>query len=404
MITDYSKTHDPLRESRPVKAPIKVLLIEDDEDDFILLRDLLSEINGVDFEMDWISRYEEALDVLKEQAHDICFLDYRLNQHDGFEILKVANEERWTVPIIFLTGQGEYAVDIRAMQEGVADYLVKDQISPPLLERAIRYAIDRSTAKRALEAAYENMEQKVIDRTAALVEANAKLEKSSEKIKHFAYSVSHDLKSPALSIYGLTQRLFNDYADKLDEKGKRYCGHILHAAEKIAALVEHINLFIATKELPLNCEEVKLGEVCKTIREEFSAQLELRKIRWSEPNENPIIHADRLSIIRAIRNLVDNALKYGGDDLSQISIHYMEEKEYHIISVKDDGDGLSSEDPQKIFGLFFRERRSNTKVQNGAGLGLAIVKEIAERHQGEVWAESGRHKGAIIFMSIFKGL
>ena len=404
MTGEYTKELGYLEKARPGKTSLKVLLIEDDEDDFILIRDFLLEIKGVDFEMDWISHYEEAVDALKGQRHDICLLDYRLNQHDGFEILGLANKEKWAIPIIFLTGQGEYQVDLRAMQEGVADYLVKDQINPPLLERSIRYAIERSLAKRALEKAYDEMEQKVIDRTAALADANKKLRMSSEKIQHFAYSVSHDLKSPAVGIYGLTHRLYNEYSNKLDEKGKRYCEHILHAAEQITTLVEQINLYIATKELPLNCEEVKLGDICKSIWEEFSPQLELRKIRWYEPNDNPVIHADRLSITRAIRNLVDNALKYGGEDLSQINIHYAEAKEHHIISVKDDGDGLREEDPQKIFGLFFREKRSGSKTPDGTGLGLAIVKEIVERHLGEVWAESGRHKGASISMSIFKGL
>jgi signal transduction histidine kinase len=290
------------------------------------------------------------------------------------------------------------------MQEGVEDYLIKDQINSSLLERSIRYAIGRSMARRDLEAAYEKMEQKVIERTAALADANAELEKSSEKMKRFAYSVSHDLKNPAVSIYGLTRRLFNDYAYKLDEKGQQYCEHILHAAEQISALVEHINLYIATKELPFASEDIRLGDVCEGIREEFSPQLELRKIQWMEPTGNPVIRAHRLSIIRAIRNLVDNALKYGGEGLSRISIHYMEKPEHHIISVNDDGDGLSEEDPAKIFGLFFREKRPGKETPNGTGLGLSIVKEIAERHQGEVWAESGRPKGVTIFMSILKRL
>jgi signal transduction histidine kinase len=384
--------------------PLKVLLIEDDEDDFVLIRDYLSEIRGGDFSLDWIQEYSKALEVLRDQNHDICLLDYRLGHHDGFEILHGVKIKGWSIPVIFLTGQGEYEVDVRAMEAGVEDYLIKDQISAQVLERSIRYAIDRSKARRALEAAYEEMEQKVIERTANLAEANKKLKESSEEIKRFAYSISHDLKSPVVGIFGLTRRLFDDYAGRLDEKGKHYCEQILHASGQIAALVENINVFISSKEIPLAFETVKLKELCRIIRDEFSPQLELREIHWTEPYENPEICADRLSLLRALRNMVDNALKYGGDELSRIEITYLDREEYHIIAVKDDGSGLSSEDPKEIFGAFFREKGRDNKAVEGSGLGLSIVKEIAERHKGEVWAESHNRRGATISISISKGL
>jgi signal transduction histidine kinase len=385
-------------------SPLKIILIEDDEDDFVLIRDFLSEIRGCDFTLDWVQEYKKALEAFEDQSHDICLLDYRLGYHDGFEILQIAKTKGWTIPVIFLTGQGEYEVDIRAMQAGVADYLVKDQLSPQVLERSIRYAMDRSKSIKALEAAYEEMEQKVVERTATLAEANARLKESSEKIKLFAYSISHDLKSPVVGIYGLIRRLFDDYADRFDEKGKRYCEQILNASEQIVALVENINIFIASKEIPLTFEDVKLKELCGIIRDEFSAQLDLRKIHLSEPNENPEMRVDRLSLLRALRNMVDNALKYGGDKLSRIDIIYLNGEDHHIIAVEDNGSGLTCEDPKKIFGPFFRENGIKNKAINGTGLGLAIVKEIAERHRGKVWAESRNQMGATVFISIFKKL
>ncbi|MBN1834156.1 MAG: response regulator [Deltaproteobacteria bacterium] len=401
------ETFDTIDESVEVETslpPLKIILIEDDEDDFVLIRDFLSEIRGCDFTLDWIQEYKKALETFEDESHDVCLLDYRLGYHDGFEILEKAKMKGWKTPIIFLTGHGEYDLDVRAMQAGVADYLVKDQINAQLLERSIRYAIDRSKSMRALEAAYEKMEQKVIERTANLAEANAQLKESSEKIKRFAYSIFHDLKSPVIGIYGLTRRLFDGYADRLDEKGKRHCEQILRASEQIAALVENINIFIASKEIPILFENVKLKELCGIIRDEFSAQLDLREIHLSEPYENPEVRADRLSLLRALRNMVDNALKYGGDELSRIEINYLNGKENHVIAVKDNGSGLTCEDPQKIFGLFFRENDIKNKTVNGTGLGLAIVKEIANRHRGEVWAESHTPRGTTIFMSISKEL
>ena len=229
------------------------------------------------------------------------------------------------------------------------------------------------------------------------------LKESSKKIKLFAYSVSHDLKSPAVGLYGLTKRLHKDYADILDEKGQRYCEQILKAAEQIAALVGQINVFISTKEAPLTIERLALKEVLQVIREEFSSQLSIREIRWSEPDYIPEIEADRLCIIRALRNLVDNALKYGGEALSEIDIKYKGSGESHIFSIKDNGIGLKEQDShQDIFAPFIR--RKTSKGIQGSGLGLTIIREIAEKHGGEVWLEPGQERGITFYISIPKNL
>jgi PAS domain S-box-containing protein len=227
------------------------------------------------------------------------------------------------------------------------------------------------------------------------------LKESSEKIKFFAYSISHDLKSPAIGLYGLTKRLHKDYADLLDEKGQRYCEQILKITEQIAALVEQINVFISTKEAPLTIERLSLKEVLQVIREEFSSQLSIQEIRWSEPDYIPEIKADRLCIIRALRNLVDNALKYGGEALSKIDIKYKGSGGSHILTIKDNGIGLKEQDShQDIFAPFIR--RKTSKGIQGSGLGLNIVREIAEKHGGDVWLELGRERGITFYISIPK--
>jgi PAS domain S-box-containing protein len=229
------------------------------------------------------------------------------------------------------------------------------------------------------------------------------LKESSEKIKFFAYSISHDLKSPAIGLYGLTTRLNKDYADLLDEKGQRYCEQILKTAGQIASLVEQINVFISTKEAPLAIERLALKGVLQVIREEFSTQLSIRQIRWSEPDSIPKIEADRLCIIRVLRNLVDNALKYGGEALSEISIKYRESGGSHILTFKDNGIGLIEQDShQDIFAPFIR--RKTSKGIQGSGLGLTIIREIAEKHAGEVWLEPGQERGITFYISIPKNL
>ena len=226
------------------------------------------------------------------------------------------------------------------------------------------------------------------------------LKESSRKIKQFAYSVVHDLKNPAISIHGLARNLRNKCGHMLDDKGKKFCTQILSSAEEIASLVDKINVFISAQEVPLVLQQVSLQETLHIIREEFSLQLDLRSIKWLEPKNLPDITADRLSLLRVLRNLVDNALKYGGEKLSEIEIGYKNSGAFHVLSVRDDGVGLGNGESNGLFSMFMRKKTA--LGIEGAGLGLAIVKEVAALHKGQVWIEHNPKKGITFFVSFSK--
>lgn len=379
---------------------IKLLIIEDDEDDFIIVRELLNNVPNKSFEITWASTYQESIDLLIKNNHDVCLLDYRLGAHDGMDILKIANELKITMPIIFLTGQGEYAVDLEVMKLGASEYLVKDSLTSLLLERAIRYSIERALTAKKLQLAHDDLEERVKTRTRELEEANEKLNKASDKIKSFAYSVSHDLKSPSSALIGLTKRFYNIYYDTIDEKGKIYIEQIRKASEQIYSLVGMINSFVAAKEMPLHLEEINLEEILDYIEERYSDQLYKRKIKLFTPDEFPVVRADKMCLIRILINLVENALKYGGDMLSNIKIEIYESSSEYILTVKDDGKGLGKSGHLDIFQPF--ERISSDNKIEGSGLGLAIVKEMTEKHGGEIWYDSGPKRGVAFHISISK--
>jgi signal transduction histidine kinase len=275
---------------------------------------------------------------------------------------------------------------------------------------------DLKHAEEALRRAHDELEKRVRERTAELAQANEELLKeiaereraeealreSTEKLKLFAYSVAHDLKSPAVGIYGITKLLHMKYRDRLDDRGRTYCDQILKASEHVAALVEEINIYAMAKEAPINIEPIKVSEILRIVYEEFSARLSVRQIEWIQPFADAEIRADRMSLLRILRNLVDNALKYGGEQLSQIRIGYAESDTQHVISVADNGVGIQREDSERIFGPFQRQR--NSSGIEGTGLGLAIVKEMAERHGGRVWLEPGETGGTTFYVAVAKDL
>ena len=133
----------------------RILVIDDDEDDYILTAEHLKSIEGRRFEVTWASTYDEALVLLSEQRFDICFFDYLLGARTGLDLLRIAHDLRVQTPIILLTGKGNAKVDAQAMQLGVTDYLEKGELDPEKLERTIRYAIERTATLKALRESEE---------------------------------------------------------------------------------------------------------------------------------------------------------------------------------------------------------------------------------------------------------
>src|SRR5207245_1822382 len=125
----------------------RILLVEDDREDYLLTSELVSEIPGKPFHLEWVHDFDLALDFMAKSQHDVYLVDYRLGARNGLELIRTARQIGCKGPIILLTGQGERDVDLEAMKAGAADYLAKGQIDPQLLERSIRYAIERQRGR-----------------------------------------------------------------------------------------------------------------------------------------------------------------------------------------------------------------------------------------------------------------
>src|SRR5271157_4032392 len=120
---------------------MSILIVDDDEDDYFLTHAILVDVYGDQVDVDWICSYEEAIETLLTGRHGLCLLDYNLGARTGLELLREALARGCRTPIIMLTGNADWDVDVQTMEAGAADYLVKGQFGGRHLERSIRYAI-----------------------------------------------------------------------------------------------------------------------------------------------------------------------------------------------------------------------------------------------------------------------
>jgi len=138
-----------------VAASRRILLVEDDEEDYEFTRDLLGELPAPKHQLAWASDYDSAIDATRNDRFDVCLVDYRLGgPESGLDLAKTLIGDRETMPVILLTGLDDRQIDEKAASIGAADYLVKGEISAAILDRAIRYAIKNHAALQALQESY----------------------------------------------------------------------------------------------------------------------------------------------------------------------------------------------------------------------------------------------------------
>jgi len=130
---------------------VRIAIIDDDEDDYFIIADSITSIEGSQFVISWINNYDNAIRSLRAREFDIYLVDYRLGKNTGLELLQEARAARIDEPIVLLTGKGNKDIDIKAMQSGATDYLVKSELTTEKLERCIRYSLDRAAALKELK-------------------------------------------------------------------------------------------------------------------------------------------------------------------------------------------------------------------------------------------------------------
>jgi signal transduction histidine kinase len=354
---------------------VRVLLIDDDEGDAFLTRELFgdaTEATGRRYRVDWVDSYEEGLEAAARCLHDIALVDFRLQPGSGLDLIREARAAGCRAPFILMTGMGGQEIDEQATEVGAADYLSKNHTDAALLERTVRYALRHAATLEALA-----------ERTGELQRSNAELEQ-------FARAVSHDLRQPLHAIAGYTELLAIRYA-KTDPDSRQMLERIVAGVDRMNQLIEDLLELSRIGAGRDSVTDVDCQQLLDALVEELQPRIEETGARI-ESDPLPVVHGRSPHLEQLLRNLLGNALKFVGDQPPRIRVRCAQDSDGWQLSVSDSGIGVPAEQRERIFEPF--ARGVHTREYEGTGVGLALCAKIVEQHGGRIWVEESSTGGA----------
>ncbi len=354
------------------------MLIDDDEDDFVNLRDLFQEIRDSKYAITWKSNYEDGLKALQDSKFDICLLDFRLGAKTGLELLQEAQSLGLRVPSIFLTGQGDFDLDLQAMQIGASDYLVKNGLTAQLLERSVRYSIKHELDMDELRESKAQILQQ--DRLASL--------------GLLASSLAHEIGTP-LGIIRSRAELAAKKAMSLPAV-QHDMNTIITQIDRIAKLVNSL-LQLARGQKSENAHAIDLNSVVEDMKTLLSHELELKEIAFNcSIGSSTTVKAESGPLSQVFLNLLVNAVHAIDEKRKtiltgkhKIEISATEENNLVKIKVSDTGCGIPELHLTQIFKPFFTTK----DIGQGTGLGLATTFKLIASWGGAIAVQSTVDQG-----------
>lgn len=381
---DDAAAHDRRGPPQVSKAR-RIVHVDDDTVDQLMLRRLLSKFGDSRFEIIHIDSFSEALACLQSESFDVGLIDYQLGGATGLELVEQLGGRLGATPLVILTGRGDRGIDVEATKAGAFDYLDKNDLSADLLERTIRNVRVQFETEQQLRQSERLLRQ-------AKVEAEAANAAKSE----FLARMSHDLRTPLNAILGFSEVVRDQLMGPVGtEKYLSYAGDIHQSGLSLLSMINAV-LDLSKVEsgtLELYEEDIDLEALSSSTLRLFEpgAQVAGVSLRAELTPGLPVLRADRLLVDRMLSNLVSNAIKFtppGG----QVLVSAQASDQGLRLIVEDTGIGIAPHLVERVLEPFGQVGRSQ-QPSSGFGLGLAIVRSLIELHGGSLAIEAASGSG-----------
>lgn len=375
---------------------LHVLYVEDDEDDYVIARDLLAEIGQTVYAIDWINNGEEALNKLIHGAaqYDVCLMDYRLGSRTGLDIIQQAVKAGVAIPMVLLTEHSDRQIDLSAMQAGASDFLVKSEINSTNLDRVIRYVC-----------AVNRHEQERLQLTLAL-EARKLAEAAVKAKDEFLGMVSHEMRGPINSILLWTELLKSPDVDA--ETAKAAVETIERSVKQQSKILDDLVELTRSRNhmIKLYKHTVDVGELLAGIvaNQQPVAVAKALLLTFDGGTQNFLVDADPDRLQQVFGNLLTNAIKFTPEN-GRIEVNLQrvvqDKRSYVETSIKDTGIGINAELLPYVFDRYLQAPTHSYNSNTGLGLGLTIARQLVELHEGSIRVESkGGDQGSTFFVNL----
>lgn len=370
---------------------LKVLLVEDNLADARLLYEMTQELQGIVIDFTNAKKLSEAFETLRSEKFDAILLDLGLPDSLGLDTLLSIIPHADNSAIIILTGSSDMELGIKAIQSGAQDYLVKGEISAPILYRSLKYAVQRKM--NLTELAQAKLE---IEKNARMLE-----EMNANKDKFFSI-VAHDLRSPFSSMLAYSEYLSHELENLSADEIKTFAMNINKSLKRILGLLENLLEWstLQSGRLQYLPTSFNITSLIEEITELYQINAGGKQISLKCSSEESFqVLADKNMIKTVLRNLLSNAIKFTPEN-GAVTVGTKKSGEFAEVTVSDTGIGMTRSDLDKLFKIQENTNSIGTAKERGSGLGLILCREFVEKNGGEIHAESTPGQGSRFIFTV----